>query len=255
MRGRTVLTGLLLVVLLGVAGCGFGSSGPVAAPGQGVGTQLDGAIPAAITDLRLVDSTGHARHLSDFAGKVVVISDSMSLCQESCPLDTATVVRTARAVAAAGLSSKVEFLTVTVDPVRDTVPQLAAYRKLYDGPANWLALTGSPADVQALWKYFGVYTKKVADDVRPPTNWRTGKPLTYDIEHSDEVFFLDAHGHERFILEGMPAVAGRSAIPGKLYKFLSKQGRGNVNHPAAADWTEPQAVSVLSWLHNKRVAA
>lgn len=249
------MTGLLFVVLLAVAGCGFGSSGSIAAPGIGVGTQLDGALPAGIANLPLVDSSGHIRHLADFTGKVVVVSDSMSLCQESCPLDTATVVRTARALDAAGLSDDVEFLTITVDPVRDTVPQLAAYRKLYDGPANWLTLTGRPTDVAALWKYFGVYTKKVPDDVPPPTNWRTGKPLTYDIEHSDEVFFLDARGHERFLLEGMPAVAGPSAIPSKLYKFLSKQGRGNVNHPAAADWTEPQAVGVLSWLLDRHVAA
>ena len=57
-----------------------------------------------------------------------MISDVMTLCQESCPLDTANVVAAARPVERAGLDSKVVFLSITIDPGRDTVAQLAAYR-------------------------------------------------------------------------------------------------------------------------------
>lgn len=241
-----------MVTLLALSGCG--SSPAVPAPGRNVGTELDGAIPRAILDLPLRDSSGHARQLSDFAGKVLVISDSMTLCQETCPLDTASVVHTARQVATAGASTKVEFLTITVDPQRDTVPQMRAYRRLYAGPANWLTLTGSPKVVDRLWNYFGVFRKKVAVDRPAPHNWRTGKVLSYDIQHSDEVFFLDASQHERFILEGAPMVPDHAEIPKRIYGFLSDEGRKNVAHPADTAWTEPQALSVVSWLLDRRIA-
>lgn len=245
----------VLVLLACLAGCGLTGSGgnAVPPPSHNVGTRMDGTIPKSILDIPLTDSSGRTRHLSDFAGKLVVISDSMTLCQESCPLDTATLVQTARNTDAAGAGKDVEFLTITVDPVRDTVPQMAAYRKLYHGPSNWLALTGTPRDVHRLWKYFGVYIKKVPADKPPPHNWRTHKVLTYDIEHSDETFFLDRHGRERFILEGMPHVAHRSEIPTRIYRFLSDEGRENVSDPKPTAWTEKQALEVLGWLLDKRI--
>lgn len=258
MKPRRLLPALSLVLpamLLGLAGCGFGGS-DVAPPGRAVGTRLDGKIPAAILQLPLVDAHGRTRHLADFKDKVVVISDSMTLCQESCPLDTASIVHTAKAVHRAGLGDRVVFLSITVDPQRDTPAQLAAYRKLYDGPDDWLTLTGTPAHLQRLWKYLGVFIHRVkTDEQPPPRNWRTGKPLTYDVQHSDEVFFLDGRGHERFVLEGMPDLANRKEIPPKLYRFLTNAGRQNVAHPAMTAWTEPQALQVIGWLLDRKISA
>jgi cytochrome oxidase Cu insertion factor (SCO1/SenC/PrrC family) len=202
----------------------------------------------------LVDSDGRTRHLSDFTGMVLVISDSMTLCQESCPLDTSSVVRAARDVEHAGAGSDVEFLTVTVDPRRDTPHRLAAYRKLYrPAPADWLTLTGSPTDVRALWKAFGVYVKRVPDDSPAPRDWLTGKPLTYDVEHSDEVFFLDKQQHERFIFDGVPHVAGAASIPRTLYQFMSGEGHRNITHPQGGSWTSKQALDVIGWLDRRQV--
>jgi len=242
-----------LFAALLLAGCGS-----VKAPGNNVGTQLNAAVPKNILDLPLTDSTGRARQLSDFVGKVLVISDSMTLCQETCPLDTTTVVQTARQLAADGYGAKVEFLTITVDPVRDTVAQIAAYRRLYAQAGalpDWAVLTGSPDTLGRLWKYLGVYTKKVSPQNPPPKNWRTGKLLTYDIEHSDEVFFLDGNGNERFVLEGPPVVQNKSEVPKVIYHFLSKSGRHNLDHPNPSNWTEGQALQVLGWLLNKQVSA
>ena len=246
------LAAVLVLAASVLAACG--GSG-VAAPRPGVGTQLDRPVPASILDLPFRDQDGQVRRLSDFAGKVVVISDSMTLCQEHCPLDTAAVVRTAQTVDAAGQGGGIVFLTVTVDPARDTVPQIAAYRRLYKGPANWLTLTGSPSAVRKLWAYFGVYVKKVPEADHPaPRNWRTGTPLTYDIDHSDEVFFLDTHAHERFVLEGIPYIASKSQIPATIYHFLSAHGRRNVAS-GQAGWTEAQAVQAVSWMLDKKIAS
>ncbi|GAB3918026.1 hypothetical protein GCM10011575_42500 [Microlunatus endophyticus] len=252
LAGPQALAAGLFAALLTLAGCGA-----VKAPGVNVGTRLEAAVPEAILDLPLDDTAGVVRHLSSFSGRILVISDGMTLCQETCPLDTTTVVQTARRLDAAGLGSKVEFLTITVDPVRDTVPQIAAYRRLYTRAGqvpDWTVLTGSAADVARLWRYFGVYTKKVPAEDPPPVNWRTGKPLTYDIEHSDEVFFIDAAGSERFVLEGPPVVRDRSDIPKTIYHFLDEDGRHDLAHPPSTDWTEAQALQVLSWLLDRHVS-
>jgi cytochrome oxidase Cu insertion factor (SCO1/SenC/PrrC family) len=222
------------------------SDGP---PGASVGTALDSPVPASVLDLPFTTADGRTVRLRDFTGKVVALSDMMTLCQETCPVDTAGFVSTDRDEASAGHSADEVFLSITVDPSRDTTAQLAAYRRLYaPAPANWLTLTGSRADVKALWDYLGVWRQKVPEPAgTTPRSWRTNEPLTYDVQHSDEVFFLDRSQHERFVLEGPPYVAGGS-LPATLKSFLDDRGRQNLAHPQSSDWTEAQARSVLTWL-------
>lgn len=248
---------LVMLVGLLLAGCAASSGAAPPPPSRSVGTRLDAAMAQRVVKLPFTDSSGHTRRLSDFSGKLVVISDGMTLCQESCPLDTASVAQTARQVAAAKAQRDVEFLTITVDPRRDTPRQLAAYRRLFEpAPSNWLMLTGSSRSVRALWKYLGVYVKKVPDHDSPaPRNWRTGKPLGYDIEHSDEVFFLDRQLRERFILSGTPRLDGRGAVPARLYRFMTAKGHRNLTHPDNLAWTPKQALQVIGWLDKRELAA
>jgi protein SCO1/2 len=228
-----------------LAGCGPAS---VAPPGPGVGTRVDGRIPGWVLDLPLRDQQGRTRHLADFHDQVLVVSDAMTLCQETCPLDTAEVVRTARSLDSRGQGKHVQFLSITVDPQRDTVHRLAAYRRLYPHPpANWSLLTGDPGAIHRLWKWFGVYWHKVPDGKPAPRDWMTGRALTYDVTHSDEVFFLH-HGRERFVLEGPPHVAKGSDIPARIYDFMNAEGHHNTRHATPAAWTSDQAAHVVRWL-------
>ncbi len=242
--------GLLLGLggLAGLAGCGGQAKADTPpAPGNQIGTTLDQPLPDWLSGMAFTDGAGRTVRLSDFGDKVIALADTMTLCQESCPIHTATVVQTAEQVAAAGHSDRVEFLSVTVDPARDNPAQIAAYQKLFRGaPANWQVLTGSAADVDRLWTYFGVYREKGPPD-DGATNWRTGAKLTYDVTHSDEVFFLQG-GRERFLLEGTPRLADSSKIPSKLYKYLNEEGRTNLAHPEDGAWTAAEAIQVLSWL-------
>lgn len=234
--------------LLVLAGCGADPSVPP--PGPDVGTRIDQPVPARLLHLPLRDERGDVRHLSDFKARVLVVSDAMTLCQETCPLDTAQLVQTARKVDRSGQGKDVQFLSITVDPARDTPHRLAAYRRLFaPPPANWTLLTGSAQDVHALWKWFGVYWHKVPSQKPAPKDWLTGKPLTYDVTHSDEVFFLRG-GQERFVLEGMPHLARGSEIPRRIRDFMSARGRHNVAHPEPFAWTADQAAHVVRWLAN-----
>lgn len=255
-RWRSAVTAS--VIALGVAGCSSGASGSAhsshalaSSSLSRIGTPLNSSIPRSIRDLSFTASDGKRVSLAALSGRVVVLSDVMTLCQETCPIDTATVVQTARAEATQHSTTPPVFISLTVDPARDTPTQLKAYRHLFtDPPSNWQAWTGSPKNVNKLWDYFGVWRKRVADDPGPaPHNWRTGAPLTYDVQHSDELFFLDSSGRERFVLEGAP-YAPSGTVPKALRNFMSAEGRKNLKSPASTAWTEAQAKTVLRSLRS-----
>lgn len=233
-----------------------GSKADPAPPVPGVGTALDRPVPAAVASLPLRDASGHRVTLRSFRGKTVVISDSMTLCSEDCPLDTANVTAAARATDGAGLTGDVEFLTITVDPRRDDDRHLAAYRKLYDPDhalPNWTLLTGSPTQIAQLWKFFGVYFHRVAPDKPPDHDWLTGRRLTYDVEHDDAVLLLDPEGHWRFLITGHAHVAARSAVPGRMRSFLSPAGHRHLDRPDAAAWTPGDVLQAVGWLTGRRI--
>ncbi|RNI23241.1 SCO family protein [Flexivirga caeni] len=251
---RWSATLVLVLALAGVTGCSSGSSHSRATPSSSaswdrIGTPLNSAVPAAIRDLTFTSSSGARVSLAALSGHVVVLSDVMTLCQETCPIDTATVVQTARAEAHRDSRNSPVFISLTVDPGRDTTTQLRAYRNLFaPPPANWQAWTGSARNVNTLWNYFGVWRQRVKEDPGPaPRNWRTGVPLTYDVQHSDEVFFLDAAGHERFVLEGAP-YAPTGTVPKALRKFMDSSGISSLEHPASTAWTQAQAEAVIKSL-------
>lgn len=220
-----------------------------------MGQRADATLPATISQTRLVTSTGKPFDLADLRGKVVVVSDMMTLCQETCPLDTANVVAAARAAEQDGDGQRVQFVSVTIDPGRDTVSRLAAYRDLYrPAPADWTVATGSKATLARFWHTLGVYIHRVRDTAPVPRDWLTHRPLTYDLTHSDEVFFLGTNGNERFLLEGAPHVARGAPIPDRIRSFMDAAGRRNITHPDRLAWTLPQELDVLSWLLNKRIS-
>jgi cytochrome oxidase Cu insertion factor (SCO1/SenC/PrrC family) len=245
----------LLVAAVAISGCGATSASP-AAPDAGVGTALDRQLPGAIETLPLRDPSGHRVTLGSFGDKTVVISDSMTLCSEDCPLDTANIVAAARAADSAGLTSKVEFLTITVDPSRDNARHLTAYRKLYDAAGrlrNWQLLTGSQRQITRLWKYFGVYWHRVPQGNPPPRDWLTGRPLTYDVQHADEVLLLDPHGHWRFEISGHANVPVARAVPARMRGFLSPQGHRHLGRPGAAAWTPDDVLQAVAWLTGRQI--
>jgi hypothetical protein len=78
--------------------------------------------------------------------------------------------------------------------------------------------------------------------------------LTYDIQHTDLVAFLDRSQHERFVIDEAPDTAGMSP-PAELKKFLSAEGRQNLTHPQPGEsWTPKDAGSVVNWLAGTQIA-
>jgi protein SCO1 len=242
----------LLVVAVTLTACSA-SHGASDSPPT-VGTAAQRTVPAAVDQLPFEDAQGHRVTLSSLRGKTVVLTDFLSLCQEVCPLTSANLGRVQQAVSKAGRQSDIELVEVTVDPPRDTPARLAAYGKLFGVGANWKLLTGTAANVAALWKWFGVAYERQPESSPAAIDWWTGKPLTYDVGHSDVMFFLNSHGVERYLITGSPD-ASAVPLPAPMATFLDDDGRSNLASPAAGAWTAADIDAVLSWLTGDRITA
>src|ERR1700748_1576458 len=144
------LVGVLAVSALAVTACASGPGAP-GPPSAYLGTVVDTPVPASVADLPLTTDTGQVTSLAAWHGQVVVLTDFLTLCQETCPMTTGNLLMMDRAVMAAGLGSRVRFVELTVDPGRDTPSRLRAYRQLVGAPANFSLLTASPAVLGQIW--------------------------------------------------------------------------------------------------------
>ncbi len=203
----------------------------------------------AIPSIPLISSSGVATSLAAFRGKYVVMAPFLTLCQDECPLVTGAFIALQRDVDAAGLAKKVVFMEISVDPGRDTPARLAAYSREFG--ADWPLLTGSPANLDALWRYLGVSVQIVPEEQPAKIDWFTGRPLTYDVDHTDGYFLIGPSGHERFSDSNPPDLHGR--LDHKLTNLLNGGGLKNLHHQANPDWTLTDALNSISWLVGRHI--
>jgi protein SCO1/2 len=134
----------------------------------------------------LVASTGEPFDLASLRGKVVLVSFVYTTCNGTCPATTMTLSRTQKALEQAKLwGNSVEFVSITLDPKRDTREILNQYARFYSADfARWHFLTGSPAQVDAVVAAWGMWAKADPSGA---------------IDHPSRIFLLDPSGHEREI--------------------------------------------------------
>jgi protein SCO1 len=238
---------LALIVGLGTLLAACGASAPPAPPAN-QGLVLDRSTPQHIP---LVDQQGRAVSLASLRGKDVVLAPFLTLCQDECPLVTGAFIALQRDLRAAGLSGKVVFVEATVDPGRDTVARLAAYQREFG--ADWDLWTGTPGNLATFWHAFGVSYQIVPEGQPPHDDWLTGKPLTYDVDHTDGYILINATGHERFVDANAPNLDGH--LDRRLTSLLNTGGVHGLDHPQQTDWTINDALASISWLLGTSVAA
>ncbi len=203
----------------------------------------------AIPYVPLISSSGTPTSLGDYHGKDVVLAPFLSLCQDECPLVTGAFIALQRDIRAAGLGNNVVFMEITVDPGRDTPARLAAYSKEFG--ADWVLATGSPANLNSLWKFLGVSVHIVPEEQPATVDWYAGTALTYDVDDTDGYFLIDDSGHERFSDSNPPNLHGQ--LNRKLKGLLNAGGIRNLNDQSSPNWTLSQALSSLSWLVGRTI--
>ena len=93
--------------------------------------------------------------------KIVVINFIYTHCPDTCPLETAQLVRVQN-IMGDRLGKDVFFYSISVDPENDTPPVLQEYRERFK--ANWTFLTGKDADIVQLRKKLGLYIEEIQSD-------------------------------------------------------------------------------------------
>ena len=199
-----------------------GMSAAQANPALDTGSSLGGQ-PAP--DIRLVNQFGQRMALSQFRGKVVILAFVDSQCTTVCPLTTVSMIEARQLLGAAG--SRVQLLGVDANPSATSVPDAMAYSRAHGMVNQWDFLTGSPAQLKAVWAAYHIAVQI-----------ERGM-----IDHTPALFVIDPSGRERKIYLTQMAYTsiGQSA------QVLAQEAASLLpGHPALASRRSLSYISGLS---------
>lgn len=92
--------------------------------------------------------------------KVVVINFIYTSCPDTCPLETAQLVKVQNLLGER-VGKDVFFYSISIDPVNDTPEALREYRQRFG--AKWTFLTGNNEDIIDLRRKLGLYIEEIQD--------------------------------------------------------------------------------------------
>jgi len=125
--------------------------------------------PSALPDIRVTRHDGQTIRLRDaLSGRRTAIQFVFTNCRTACPLLGSLFQRVGKGLTA----PDAQLVSISVDPVHDTPPQLAEWLSTFHATPNWSAWTVSPAYLPRLLKAFG-------EDSGPPSG------------HTLQVFIVD----------------------------------------------------------------
>jgi protein SCO1/2 len=195
-----VIRGCVRLAALAVLAAGSAHAAPKSEPLPTIG-------PAAPFTLTAQDE--RRLSLQDLRGKVVVLTFIYATCTDTCPLLTAKMASLQPRLGVE-FARRVFFVSVTVDPERDTPAVLkgygAAHGAKFDG---WAFVTGPPAEIREVAKRYGVYIRKTARG---------------DVDHTFLTSLIDTRGRLRVqylgvrfdpteLLNDVRALLGETARP------------------------------------------
>ena len=190
-RRATWLAGLGVIAALAVAGCSSSASSVPGAqstapssmsqanaaamenPNLDTGTSLGGK-PAP--DVKLVNQFGQQMSLSQFRGRVVMLSFEDSECTTVCPLTTQSMVLAKELLGKAGTS--VQLLGVDANPDAIKVADVMDYSRVHGMINQWDFLTGSLTQLRSVWKAYNI-------DVQIESG---------QIDHTPALYLIDEQG-------------------------------------------------------------
>lgn len=144
-------------------------------------TAADATLGAPFT---LADTSGAAFPSSRLEGKPYAIFFGFTHCPDVCPT---TLARLAQLRQSAGGEQAFNIVFVSIDPERDTPEEMANYARQFQTPI--IALTGSPAQIEAIKKSYGIFAEKAPLDT-PAHAGHQG----YTMKHTSSVLLYDSSG-------------------------------------------------------------
>jgi protein SCO1/2 len=134
-------------------------------------------------DFVLVDQDNQRFDSTMLRGKIVVLNFIYTTCTDVCPIFTANMAQLQRALNPR-YGGEIFFVSITTDPEIDSPKVLKAYAQRYGVDfKNWAFLTGSQAQVEPVWKGFGIRVIKKARGL---------------VQHGSLTTVIDRQGVRRF---------------------------------------------------------
>jgi protein SCO1 len=118
---------------------------------------------APAPEFRLTSQDGAQVALADLRGKVVAVTFIYTLCTNTCPVLT-PMMSFVQDQLGADFGAKIAFVSITVDPERDTPEVLKQYAQAFGANlAGWFFLTGPSDVIQDVTRRYGVFALKSAN--------------------------------------------------------------------------------------------
>ncbi|MBI4525933.1 MAG: SCO family protein [Deltaproteobacteria bacterium] len=160
----------------------------------------------AVPDFTLVERSGRKMTLADLRGKVWVAQFFYSECRDICPLIVPQMgLLHLEYKTDPEFRSDIRFVSITVDPERDTPQVLAKFAERFSADSElWLFLTGTKEAIYRLAQEgFGV---GIGEQENPPdVKEKTGEKK--ELFHSGRLILVDQKGRIRGYYSGLQADA------------------------------------------------
>lgn len=172
------------------------------------GTKLSGKAP----DFQLTDQNGSVLSLSDFHGKVVILTFMDSKCTDTCPL-TAVHFREVYRQLNPDEATQVVFLGVNVNVEESTIEDVLETTHAWhlDEIPSWHFLTESHEVLEPVWNDYGVAAIHKQDN--------------NSIMHTPGTFLIDPSGEERWYISIPFSSDGNTDVSLPLSELILKRVR------------------------------
>ena len=129
----------------------------------------------------LVNHRGETVTDKSFLGRYQLIYFGYTFCPDVCPTELQSMTTALDMIG--DKAKEVVPIFITVDPERDTPPQLASYVSNFS--PHLIGLTGTVKQVEAAKKVYRVYASKVKDE---------NSSAAYLMDHSSIIYLMDRQG-------------------------------------------------------------
>ena len=181
------------------------------------GKQKSDTIWHTTKDIRLVNQLGDSVNLYDQQGKIIILDLFFTSCGSICPKLTRNMGKLQQSFSRGGDIRKkidtsiVQFMSITVDPVRDSVPVLREYaNKMNVISDNWWLLTGSR---DSIYKF--AFEELKVDKF-------SEEPISPDFVHTSRFILMDKKMQVRGYYDGLDSTSYLQMAKDVGYLMLEK---------------------------------
>ena len=181
------------------------------------GKTIDDSIWHTTKDIRLVNQLGDSVNLYDQQGKIIILDLFFTSCGSICPKLTHNMSSLQQSFSRGGDVRKkldtsiVHFMSISVDPIRDSVPVLRAYANKTGVIAdNWWLLTGNR---DSIYKF--AYEELKVDQF-------SEEPISPDFVHTSRFILIDKKMQVRGYYNGLDSTSILKLAKDVGYLMLEK---------------------------------